>query len=155
MTIKKAYVEVVDFLEANEGAKVKTILDAVREMCSAKSGGGASGGSTYIKDANGQVTHVFCYYHQKWEDVSAVEYGAKASSATGLNNMCKEGVSEWTKAVREAKKASEELLTKVASGEVAPTDIPAEQEKIELIRKTIKPREDGHGLDEAPTANAA
>ena len=150
MAIKKVFVELVEYLEANEGSKVKTILPGVIELCSAKSGGGKGGASTFIKDSNGNVTHVFCYYHKKWEAVDAVEFGTKTTSPTGLNNMCKEGTSQWTKQQRAAKKASEELLDQVSNGEVDPADLAKLREDIEATRAQIVPREDGHGSEDKP-----
>lgn len=147
MKIKKAYEEVVAFLEANENSKVKTILDEVKALCSAKTSGG-TGGSNFKKNDAGEVTHIFCYYHKMWEPVDQVEFGAKSTSATGLNNMCKEGTSQWSKQNRAAKKANEDLLTRVGKGEVAPEDIAAEQEKIEAERAVVVPREDGIGSAE-------
>ena len=149
MSIKKAFQDVVAFLEDNENSKVKTLLPAIIEMCSAKSGG-AGGAASFIKDAEDNVTHIKCYYHGLWEPVDAVEYGAKATSATGLSSMCKEGTSAWTKQQREAKKANVELLNKVASGDVDPTDIVAIQADIEAARKVVVAREDGLGSEDMP-----
>ena len=149
MAVKKAFVELVDFLEANKDSKVKTILDSVIEICSAKKAGGGAG-SNCIKDADGKVTHVFCYYHKMWEPVETVPYGVKTSSATGLNSMCKEGTSMWTKQQRAAKKANEELLTAVSTGEVQPGDIADEQAKIKADCATVVPREDGQGSADKP-----
>lgn len=154
MAIKKAYEELVAFLEENKDSKVKTILPAVEEMCS-KSAAGGGGAQNYIKDADGNVTHVFCYYHKMWEPVTgddAVEYGVKQTSATGLNSMCKEGTSQWTKQQRAAKKAGAELLDAVANGEVAPEDIKKEQEAIDAAKAEIVPREDGVGSADKPEA---
>lgn len=145
MAIKKAYKEIVEFLEANAGSKVKTILDEVIEMASAKTAGGGGSASTVRRDADGNVTHIFCYYHKMWEDVAVCEYGKKITSGTGLNNMCKEGTSQWTKQQRAAKKAGAELLTAVGAGEVAPEDIATVQAEIEAARSVIIPRGDGHG----------
>jgi len=150
MSIKKAFQDVVAFLEENSGSEVKTVLPVVIEMCSAKSGG-AGGASAYIKDAEGTVTHIRCYYHGKWEPVADVEYGVKATSATGLSSMCKEGTSNWTKQQAAAKKAGAQLLNLVAAGDVAPSDIGAVQEEIETARKVVVPREDGIGEDVAPS----
>ncbi len=151
MGIKKAFVPIVEFLEANAGKKVSTIMDEVRQLCSAKTGG-ASGGNTCIRDADNNVLAIYCYYHKKWEPVvgdNAVEYGAKASSSTGLNSMCKEGTSAWTKQQLEAKKANAALLTDVASGKVKPEEIVNLQADIDTKRKEISPRGDGIGWDEA------
>jgi hypothetical protein len=156
--IKKAYQSLVTFLETNKDKKVNTILDDIKDMCSAKTGGGGgSNASTVLRDEEGNVTHIFCYYHKQWEPVSgesAVEYGKKLGSATGLNSMCKEGTSAWTKQQRQAKKAGEDLLTQVAAGEVAPADIAAHQADLEAARKLITPREDGIGFTAEAMADA-
>lgn len=143
MAIKKAFQPIVDFLETNKDSKVKSIMQGVMDLCSAKSGGG--GGSTFVKNDAGVVTHVFCYYHKKWEEVGPCEFGAKASSPTGFNSMCKIGTSEWTKQQRAAKKANEALLASVASGEVAPGDIAKHQADIEVVKGIIVARPDGLG----------
>jgi len=145
MAIKKAYQEIVAYLEDNKDSKVKTILPGVIELASAKTGGGGGGGSTIRKDDKGNVTHIFCYYHKMWEDVSKVEFGKKATSPTGLSNMCKEGTSAWTKQQRTAKKAKEALLDDVANEVVKPGDIAAKQADIDAARALIVPRVDGIG----------
>ena len=132
MAIKKDYVELVNFLETNKNKKVETILDLVREMCSQKVE------TTFKKDENGNVTHVYCYYHKVWEDVSQVEYGKKASNkATGLNTMCKVGLNQWSKQQRVAQKEKNELLEKMAKGEVTQEEFTQELDAIELRRNTI------------------
>lgn len=132
MAIKKDYVELVNFLETNKNKKVETILDLVREMCSQKVE------TTFKKDDEGNVTHVFCYYHKVWEDVSQVEYGKKASNkATGLNTMCKVGLNQWSKQQRVAQKEKNELLEKMAKGEVTQEEFTQELDAIELRRNTI------------------
>ena len=132
MAIKKDYVELVNFLETNKNKKVETILDLVREMCSQKVE------TTFRKDDDGNVTHVYCYYHKVWEDVSQVEYGKKASNkATGLNTMCKVGLNQWSKQQRVAQKEKNELLEKMAKGEVTQEEFTQELDAIELRRNTI------------------
>lgn len=132
MAIKKDYVELVNFLETNKNKKVETILDLVREMCSQKVE------TTFRKDDEGNVTHVYCYYHKVWEDVSQVEYGKKASNkATGLNTMCKVGLNQWSKQQRVAQKEKNELLEKMAKGEVSQEEFTKELDAIELRRNTI------------------
>ena len=147
MAIKKAFEGVVAFLQDNQDKKVKTLLPAIEEMCSGKSGG-KGGGAKFKKDAEGNVTHVFCYYHKMWEDVSVVEYGAKTGSPTGLNNMCKEGTSAWTKQDRQFKKSSTELLDKLASGEILAEDIDGLREDYATAKAAVVPREDGHGVSD-------
>ena len=148
MAIKKAYVEIVDYLRANAGEMVEDVLETVEAMASAKTGGGARAASTVKRDENGDVIAIFCYYHKMWEDPREVEFGARASAPTGLNNMCKEGTSQWTKQQREAKKASEGLLNDILSGETDAGDAQAIRDDIEDVRKQVVPREDGHGVED-------
>lgn len=155
MATKKAFLPIVELLEANKNKQVSAILEDVIKLTEAKVGGGGRAASTVLRNAAGEVTHIFCYYHKKWEDITKAEYGKKASSNTGYNNMCKEGVAAWTKQQRDAKSAKDELLQKVGEGEVKPGDIQARMDKIEKGRSKIIPREDGHGTDDAPGGKAA
>lgn len=152
MAIKKAFQDVVAFLEENKSKPVSKVIDEVISMCSAKSGGG-TGGSKVRRDSNGVVTHILCYYHNKWEPVNPdgsgddkhVAYGVKATSSTGLSTMCKEGTSNWTKQQAASKKASTQLLQDVAAGKVDPSKLTKEMEKIEKARTTVVARKDGLG----------
>ena len=149
-TIKKAFQPIINILETNTDKKVSAVLEEVIALAAAKTGGGGRSASTILRDAKGAVTHVFCYYHKMWEDVNVAEYGAKASSATGLSNMCKEGTSAWSKQQAAAKKAKEEMLAAVGTGELAPDAITKQLEKVEQARNKIVPREDKHGSKDAP-----
>ena len=137
--IKKAYQPIVELLEANSDKKVKSIMDQIVELCSAKTSRSGGGASSYIKNEAGEVVAILDYYFKRWMPLigdAAVEFGAKKNTATGLNTMSKEGVSNWTKQQRVAKQANAELLTRVASGEIKPGDIADEQAKIEATRVT-------------------
>lgn len=156
MTIKKAYESIITFLEANQDKKVKAILDEVRELASAKTN--RAGGSNYIKDSTGNVVAILDYYFKRWMPLvgeAAVEFGAKKNTPTGFNTMCKKGVSEWTKQQSEAKKANAQLLTRVAAGEIQPSDIPAEQAAIEQARGNIVETELGFASKEEVLAYLA
>ena len=137
MTIKKAYVELVAFLEDNKAKKVSTILDDIKAMCEAKNSSGSDTGTTFLKDEHDEVVAIFCYYFKKWLPLCDVEFGKKANTASGYNTMCKSGVSAWTKQQRVAKKANEELLAKVGAGEVAVEDIAKYQAEYEADRKAV------------------
>lgn len=145
-TIKKAYVAIVEVLQANLGATVEEVLPQVLELASAKTGSGGGKATTFHKNEAGEVVAIKCYAHDLWMDPRVAEFGSKTSSPTGLNNMCKDGVNKWTAAQRKLKNAEGELLSKVAAGEIAPADIAAEQERIAAEAKTIEPREDGYGF---------
>jgi hypothetical protein len=137
MSIKKAYTSLVSFLQANQDKTVSDILDEVVEMCSAKSAG--SSATTVHKNEEGVVTHIRCGFFKQWLPLSHVEFGTKSSSASGYNSMSKAGQSIWTKKQRDAKKAREELLDGVASGDVDPSDLAEKLEAIEAERTEVVP----------------
>lgn len=149
--VKKAYQSIVELLEANKDVKVSKIFDQVVELASAKTRT-ASEGSNYIRDVNGNVVAILDYYFKRWMPLvgeKAVDFGAKAKTATGFNTMCKEGVSAWTKQQREARNASAALLQRLLSGELTNEQIPAEQARIEEERKAIVPTELGFADQES------
>ena len=111
LNIKKGHVEVVDFLTKHKNMKVEDILQQVLEMCESK-----KKDSTIRKNDKNQITHVFCYYHKIWEDITECEYGSKSSSHSGLNTMCKLGVNRWTKQQSEFKKNKSSLLDLFSKG---------------------------------------
>lgn len=137
MTIKKAYVELIAFLEENKTKKVSSIIEELRVMCEAKNASSSDTGTTFLKDDEGVVIAIYCYYHKCWEPLSHVEYGAKKGTASGYNTMCKEGVSCWTKQQRIAKQSKELLLDKLSSGELELIDLQHAQDEIEVKRKEI------------------
>lgn len=147
MAIKKAYTAIVALLTANQGLQVSDVLAEVIELASAKTGGGGGQASTFHKDEEGNTIAIRCYYHGLWMDPAEVEFGAKASSPTGLNSMCKDGMSKWTKQQRAAKAARNELLDSVANGETSADDLPGLLAEIEETRNAVIPREDEYGYE--------
>lgn len=142
MTIKKSFVKIVDLLEANKNKKVSSIMDQILELASGKANTDNS-----IKDADGNVLAVFCYYHKQWESVEDAEYGSKASNkSTGLNTMCKEGVANWSKQQRDATKAKADAIEAIAAGDLPIAEVIATMDSIETARTAITPREDEHGF---------
>lgn len=148
-TIKKAYVEIANLLNDNKNRKVSTILPQLLELMTAKNSGGSDIGKTFLKDDNGEVFAVYCYYHKQWELVSECEYGAKKGTASGFNTMCKEGVSRWTKQQRVAKKSKEALLDSIANGDLEVSDLADKQAEIEEAKDVIVAREDAQGYSTA------
>lgn len=134
--IKKAFVELVNLLEANKGKKVSTIMPQILELASAKVA------STTFHKVDDEVVAIYCYYHKQWELIANIPYGLKASTASGYNTMCKEGTSQWTKQQRQAKQRKEALLDDVASGKLDAKMLGGELEAIEEQRKlTISSQE--------------
>lgn len=144
MTVKKVFEPIVSLLvsaiEANPKIKASDLIEQIKELASAKTA--RTEGATYKKDASGVVVAIFDYYFKRWMPLvgpKAVEFGAKAKTATGFNTMCKLGVSHWTKQQRIADDANKALLEEVKAGTLAHTDIAARQEQIEAERKSIAP----------------
>jgi len=138
MNIKKAYVAIIELLEANKENTVASIFDQAVVLASAKSNRAV--GTSFIKDSDGQVLAIHDYYFKRWLPVvgeSAVEFGLKAKTATGFNTMCKAGVSNWTKQQAVARKAKEAVLVEVQNGELAPSDIEARMQEIDAARTSI------------------
>lgn len=146
MNIKKQYESIYAFLEANQTKKVSTVLPTLIEMMESK-GGGSDIGKTFLKDDEGNVIAVYCYYHKKWELIAKVEYGIKANTATGLNTMCKEGVSSWSKQQRTYKKHNDELLMQVAKGELSAEELQPLMQQADEVRKGVEVRSDEHGYN--------
>lgn len=136
-TIKKAYQDLIALLENNADATVSDILPQAIALASAKTGGGGSHATTFHKDEDGNVIGVRCFYFKKWMNPNVVPFGAKKTSPTGLNSMCKEGVSNWTKQQREFAKGKEALLQAVASGDESADNIASRLEELEEARQTI------------------
>lgn len=133
-TIKKDYTAVMSLfaqaIATLEEAKVKkSVLESVRSLyndavdLTANKNSNGSGSKTTAYYRDGKLTAVFCYYHKRWELVDHIEYGNKSGTKTGLNTMCKEGVSAWTKANRAHNKLKDELLQKLFKGEVSNEEV--------------------------------
>ncbi len=136
-TVKKVFQPLMTLLTANQSAKVSSLMDQINELVSAKVGGGGGKATTFHRLADGTVGAVKCYYFQKWMDPRLVDFGAKAGSATGLNSMCKAGLSAWTKQQAAFKKAKEALLAEVAAGNVQPSEINDRLAELETARDAI------------------
>jgi len=145
MSTKKQFVEIVTFLKSNKSKKVSEILAKVEELTCAK-----KSQSNVLYDDKKNVIAIFCYYHKQWELVANVDYGIKQSSASGFNTMCKIGTNAWTKQQAIAKKSKEDLLTRVAQGEVVANDIQHLLENIEATRTKISSKDKPKGTKDMP-----
>ncbi len=148
-TIKKDYTAVMSLfaqaITTLEDAKVKkSVLESIRSLyndavdLTANKNSNGSGAKTTAYHRDGKLVAVFCYYHKRWELVDHIEYGNKAGTKTGLNTMCKEGVSAWTKANRAHNKLKDELLEKLFKGELTSDEV---QEQLSTTA-TIEPHSD-------------
>lgn len=148
MTIKKAYIEIVDLLIANKDKKVSSILDQVTELASAQR---ASAETTSIRNLKGIVVAIRDAYSNRWCAIvgeKAVEFGIKANTSTGYNPMTKLALNQHNKQQREAKQAGADLLGEVAAGNVQPTEIEGALAKIEETRTASVDLKEGFGSKE-------
>ncbi|QBP07003.1 hypothetical protein ETP1_002 [Edwardsiella phage ETP-1] len=145
--VKKQFADIFAILEANQSRKVSTIMPQLLELMQAKGGCSSDTGRTFLKDDEGNTYAVFCYYHKRWELTNTAEYGAKGSTATGLNTMCKEGANAWAKQQRVYKKLQQDLLTLIAGGQLTVEEMQAQLADAEEARRAIVPRADGHGFE--------
>lgn len=141
--VKKAFQPLVDLLTNNSDKVVEDLMPEIYKLVLS-----TQMTSTCRRDDEGNVTHIFCYYHKKWEDISEVEYGTKASSTTGLNTMCKEGLAHWNKQNRDYKKNKSLILDRIVEGTLSPSEVESELEKLEIEKVKIVPRKDNLGSDE-------
>ena len=143
MSTKKQFIELVEFLESNKDKKVLTIMSTIKLMTESK-----KVNQTIVYDKANKAYAIFCYYHKVWELVSEVEYGAKASSKSGLNTMCKIGTNHWTKQQSTAKKSKDQLLSDVTAGKVEPKLMKDKLAEIETTRVTInKEKQPKHSIE--------
>jgi len=149
--IKKAFAPIIDLLTAalNENSKVRVadVIDEVTALASAKSGSGGGKATTFHRNEAGEVVGVKDYYFGLWMDPRVVEFSPKKSSASGFNSMSKEGTSNWTKQNGAYKKGKEELLGKLASGELAQSDLAEHLAALEAQKDEIVAQKDGYGFE--------
>lgn len=136
-TIKKAYVSLIDLLQASADMLVSDILPQAIELASAKTGAGGGKATTFHKNEAGETVAIKDYYFGLWFDPRVVDFGVKASSPTGLSNMSKEGTSKWNKGQAAFKKATASLLDRVTAGELAVEDIASEKDRLAEEAKEI------------------
>lgn len=137
MATKKVFQPLMSLFAANQTATVADLMPQITELTSAKVGGGGGKATTFHRLADGTIGAVMCYYFKQWMDPRLVDFGAKAGSATGLNSMCKVGLSAWTKQQSAFKKAKEALLNEVAAGNVKPEEIADRLAELEAERDAI------------------
>lgn len=136
MATKTQFAAILNLLNNNKSKKVATILKDPAFLALVET---KVRSTTAKYDANGQVTHIFCYYHKEWEEVATTPYGKKASTKHGLNTMCKAGASAWTKQQRVARELKEETLQCLLEGLLTREECQVELERIEENRKAIIP----------------
>jgi uncharacterized protein (DUF2267 family) len=125
-------------LAANPKVKLSDVVAELEEAAKARVGEGGSRSTTFHRDEEtGQVVGIFDYYFKKWFSPKLVDVGTKAGTPSGYNSMSKVGLNQWTKQQREYKLAKDDLLTKVANGEIDQSQIAQHLEAIEAAKNTV------------------
>lgn len=118
MAIKKVFQPLMSLLAANMGSTVEAIYAQAEALVSAKVGGGGGKATNFHRAENGTVVAVFDYAFKVWVDPRLVEFGPKAGTPTGLNTMCKAGVSAWTKLQADFKKGKDAVVSELLAGKI-------------------------------------
>lgn len=145
MTIKKDYKDIMSLFAQSialgkEQERQALYNQALELVSSKKSNGSGSASTAYFDPVTRELVAVYCYYHKQWELVSHVEYGKKSGTKTGLNTMCKEGTSAWTKQYRKSQKLKDELAQKLLRDEITKDEYAEQYEAIN--NPAIEPHSD-------------
>ena len=137
--IKKMFQPIITILVANSDKRVRDVLDEIKAACEAKQGGGGTSKVSFVKDEAGAVVAAHCGYFGKWFKPGEQEFGTKINTASGLNSMCKEGVSNWTAQNTAYKKGKDALLAKMADPAAGMTTemMKAELDALELAKQAV------------------
>lgn len=134
-TIKKDYKDIMSLFAqsitlGSEQERQALYNQALELVSSKKSNGSGSASTAYFDPVTRELIAVYCYYHKQWELVSHIEYGKKSGTKTGLNTMCKEGTSAWTKQYRKSQKLKDELAQKLLRDEITKDEYAEQYEAI-------------------------
>lgn len=137
--VKKAFQNIVSFLEANKTKKVSEVLENIYSLSSAKNG--SSKGTTYLADDKNTIVAIHCWYFKRWMPLigsKLVKFGQKKGTSTGFNTMSLKGSSLWSKQNSAFKKDTTALLDQLTAKTLKVEDIPAAKEKIKLAKDKIE-----------------
>lgn len=132
MAIKKVFQPLMSLLAANMGSTVEAIYAQAEALVSAKVGGGGGKATNFHRTEDGTVAAVFDYAFKVWVDPRLVEFGPKAGTPTGLNTMCKAGVSAWTKLQADFKKGKDAVVAELLAGKITADEA---QEQIAVLEE--------------------
>ena len=131
--IKKVFVELIEFLEANSKKNVGTILEEVRTLAAAKKGGGG-GALNHHRDEQGNIIAARCAYYDQWFDPS--NFGLKAGTTSGLNNMSTVGLKMHTRANTLLATTKNTLAAQFATDEISGEDFKVGYEAAKVAHAT-------------------
>ncbi len=162
MTKKKLHETVLEICSEHKASAKLT--DALSELTKPKVGGSSDVNDYTCFDTDGNVTHVFCTVHKKWEPVAGVDedgedfglFVADEKSKNGLRRYCDEGdkaIRELSKTRKASKSAiMQDLLDEEITGAEAKEAI-ADLEATNLS-DAAGTRVDGLGQDDKPCVEA-
>lgn len=130
---------------------------ALNELTKPKVGGGSSDVNDYtVFDADGNVTHVFCTYHKKWEPIEDEDgeaiFKTNDKVKNGFDRECMDATASWRNESKVFKATKDGAIQDLLDGNI---DNDAAKKIIldaEETRAVHAEREDGLGEDEKPEA---
>lgn len=127
----------------------------VDELTKPKAGGGASDVNDYtVFDSDGNVTHIFCTYHKKWEPIEDAEgeavFKENEKSKNGYARTCNEGEAAWKSQAKTFKTTKDGIVKDLLEGEIDNETAKSLIADAEAVRAEHIEREDGLGSDEKP-----
>lgn len=136
--VKVAFHGIITHLLDHPDHKVKSITADAIKMCSAKQR--TPRVLTHIRNVAGEVVGIKDLYFGRWMPLvgdKAVEFGVKTGSSTGMNPMCKLGLSQWSKQQSKARNDSLAILEDLKNGSLELKDIPKREAEIEAEKNAV------------------
>jgi len=141
-------------------------IDFVDGLTKPKAGGGSSDVADYTAfNEAGDVTHVFCTYHKKWEPVSTIEtdeetgeevevalFKENPKAKNGLARECNEGLSVWKEQAKVYKSTKDAVIADLLEGAVDNETAKGLIAEADAARAEHADRVDGLGTEERPEA---
>lgn len=132
-------------------------INFVDELTKPKAGGSGADVNDYTAfDGDGDVTHVFCTYHKKWEPVADEEgepvFKENEKSKNGYARECTVGLGAWREQAKVFKSTKDGVIKDLLDGEIENDSAKELLAAAEVARAEHSEREDGLGEAEKPVA---
>jgi len=152
MTKQKLHEEVLRL--CTEHKAPEALVAKLSELTKPKVGGSADVNDYTCFDADGNVTHIFCNLHKKWEPLKDTEgnvlFKEDKKSKNGYFRDCNEGIKQFREADKMLKASKAAIMQEVLDEEITGTEAKEAIAELGSVRDNIKPREDGLGTDDKP-----
>ncbi len=160
MTKKKLHESVLELCVTHKASKVLT--DALSALTIPKVGGSSDVNDYTVFDKDGNVTHIFCTYHKKWEPVVTVEededgdeidvnlFKINDKTKNGFERECLEGTASWREQSKVFKTTNDAVVADLLEGEIDNVKAKALLADAAASRAVHIPRTDKLGIADKP-----